>query len=119
MLFRSGTANGHFLSAHAAIQSDLSRRLFVSASFMNVWHAQQLHVDLFPDGTGATSMVQDSFFPVMPSAYQLASQFSDFGIGWRFSKSLFLQYLFTTDYGLTSPSHALMLRYTFKLHKEQ
>jgi len=114
---QNGTANSHFLSAHGAIQSDLTRRLFVSASFLNVWHAQHLSVDLFPDSTGATSIVQDSFFPITPTAYQLASHFSDFGIGWRFSPRLFVQYVFSTDYGVTAPSHALMLRYTFKLRK--
>lgn len=108
------TANGHFLSAHLAIQSDLSRRLFVTASYMHVWHAQDLNVALFPDQAGVTSIVQDSFFPVTPSAYQLAAHFSDFGIGWRFTPNLFVQYLFTTDYDVTAPSHALMLRYTFK-----
>ena len=112
------TANGHFLSTHFAIQSDLGRHLFVSASYMNVWHAQHLNVNVFPDQTGATSLVQDSFFPVTPSAYQLASHFSDFGIGWRFSPNLFIQYLFTTDYDVTSPSHALMLRYTFRFRKD-
>jgi hypothetical protein len=60
-------------------------------------------------------MLQNAFFPSTPSsAYQIASHFSDFGIGWRFSRHLFVQYLFTTDYGVTAPSHALMLRYTFK-----
>jgi hypothetical protein len=116
-ILQNGTANGHFLSAHFAIQSDLSRHLFVTASYMNVWHAQHLNVNLFPDQTGATSMVQDSFFPITPSAYQLASHFSDFGIGWRFSPNLFIQYLFTTDYDVTAPSHALMLRYTFSFRK--
>ncbi len=64
-------------------------------------------------------MVQDSFFPTAPSAYQLASHFSDFGIGWRFSPNLFVQYLFSTDYGVTTPSHALMLRYTFRFHRAE
>lgn len=111
---QNGTANGQFFSAHAAIQGDLTRRLFASASFLNVWHSQLLHVDLFPDRTGAMDMLQNAFFPSTPSAYQLASHFSDFGLGWRFSRHLFVQYLFTTDYGVTVPSHALMFRYTFK-----
>jgi hypothetical protein len=116
-LLQNGVANGHFLSTHAAVQTDLSRHLFVSASFLNVWHAQHLNVALFPDQFGGTNLVQDSFFPLTPSAYQLASHFSDFGVGWRFSRSLFVQYLFTTDYGVTPSSHAIMLRYTFKLRK--
>jgi len=117
-ILQNGDANSHFLSIHTAIQTDLSHRLFVSASFMNVWHAQQLNVNLFPDAGGMTSVVQDSFFPVSPSAYQLATHFSDFGLGWRFSPDLFVQYLFTTNYDVTAPSHSLMLRYTFKFHRD-
>ena len=118
-LLQNGTANGHFVSGHAAIQIDLSRQLFVSASYLNVWRAQKLNVDLFPGQFGATSLVQDSFFPLTPTAYDLASHFSDFGVGWRFSPNFFVQYLFTTDYGATSPSHSLLLRYTFKLRARE
>jgi hypothetical protein len=116
-LLQNGTANGNFLSAHSAIQVDLSRRLFVNASFLNVWHVQHLNVGLFPDQFGNTTLVQDSFFPLTPTAYQLASQFSDFGIGWRFTPNLFAQYLYSTDYGVTAGTHMLMLRYTFKLQR--
>lgn len=118
-LLQNGTANGHFVSSHAAVQFNLTRRLFVSASYMNVWHGQYLNVNLFPDRFGLTSLAQDSFFPLTPYAYDLASHFSDFGAGWRFSPDFFVQYLFTTDYGATSPSHAVMLRYTFKLRKRE
>jgi len=116
-LLQNGAANGHFLSAHAAVQVNLTRRFFVSGSLLNVWRAQRVNVDLFPDQFGWTSLTQDSFFPLTPSAYQLAPRFSDFGAGWSFSPKFFAQYLFTTDYGVTSSSHALMLRYTFKLGK--
>ncbi len=116
---QNGTANTHFLSTHAAVQVDLTRRLFVTASYLNVWHAQHLNVNLFADSTGLTNMVQDSFFPTIPTLYQLASHFSDFGVGWRFSPNLFVQYLLSTDYGVTTPSHALMLRYTFRFHRAE
>jgi hypothetical protein len=53
-----------------------------------------------------------------PSAYQLASHFSDFGIGWRFSPHLFAQYLFSADY-VPQSGHTLMLRYTFKLRNQR
>jgi hypothetical protein len=118
-LLQNGAANGHFLSTHAAMQVNLTRRFFVSGSLLNVWRAQHVSVDLFPDQFGWTSLAQDSFFPLTPSAYQLASRFSDFGAGWSFSPKFFAQYLFTTDYGVTSSSHALMLRYTFKLGKSE
>ncbi len=116
---QNGTANSRFFSTHAAVQVDLTRRLFVTASYLNVWHAQHLNINLFADSTGLTTMVQDSFFPTVPTLYQLASHFSDFGVGWRFSPNLFVQYLFSTDYGVTTPSHALMLRYTFRFHRAE
>jgi hypothetical protein len=116
-LLQNGASNGHFLSAHAAAQVNLTRRFFVSGSLLNVWRAQRLSVDQFPDQFGWTSLAQDSFFPLAPSAYQLAPRFSDFGAGWSFSPKFFAQYLFTTDYGVTSSTHALMLRYTFQLGK--
>ena len=116
-LLQNGAADGRFVSAHAAIQVNLTRRFFVSGSLLNVWRAQHVNVDLFPDQFGWTTLAQDSFFPLSPSAYQLAPRFSDFGAGWSFSPKFFAQYLFTTDYGVTSSSHALMLRYTFKLGK--
>jgi hypothetical protein len=116
-LLQNGTANSHFASAHTGIQYNLTRRLFVSASYLNVWHAQHLQVALFPDQFGNTNLVQDSFFPLTPNAYQQASHFSDFGIGWRFSPEFFAEYLFSTDYGVTAPINMIMLRYTIKLHR--
>ena len=117
-LLQNGTANGHFVSVHGAVQADLTRRLFVSASLLNVWQCHELNVDLFPDRYGQSTLVQDSFFPFTPAAFQSGSRFSDFGAGWRFSPNFFVQYLYSTDYGASSGSHTLMLRYTFHLRRE-
>ncbi|HLK62140.1 MAG TPA: FecR domain-containing protein [Bryobacteraceae bacterium] len=117
-LLQNGTANGHFVSAHAAVQADLTQHLFVSASLLNVWQCHELNVDLFPDRYGQSTLVQDSFFPFNPAAFQAGNHFSDFGVGWRFSRSFFVQYLYSTDYGVTPASHTLMLRYTFHLRRE-
>ncbi len=117
-LLQNGTANGHFLSVHGAVQADLTRRLFVSASLLNVWQCHELNVDLFSDRYGQSTLVQDSFFPFTPAAFQSGSHFSDFGVGWRFSPNFFVQYLYSTDYGVTSASHTVMLRYTFHLRRE-
>jgi hypothetical protein len=117
-LLQNGTANGHFISTHAAVQADLTRRLFVSASYLNVWQCHELNVDLFPDRYGQSTLVQDSFFPFTPAAFQSGSHFSDFGVGWRFSPNFFVQYLYSTDYGVSPASHTLMLRYTFHLRRE-
>ena len=117
-LLQNGTANGHFISTHAAVQADVTRRLFVSASYLNVWQCHELNVDLFPDRYGQSTLVQDSFFPFTPAAFQSGSHFSDFGVGWRFSPNFFVQYLYSTDYGVSPASHSLMLRYTFHLRRE-
>jgi hypothetical protein len=117
-LLQNSAVNSRFLSTHAAVQTELSRHLFVSASYLNVWRRERLNVDLFPDRFGGTSFVQDSFFPMTTNPYQRASRVSDFAIGWRFSPAFFIQYLFSTDYGVSGQSHALMLRYTFRLRRE-
>jgi len=115
---QNGTATSRFLSMHAAVITDLTRRLFVSASLMGVWQGHRLNVDLYPDPYGNRTLVEDSFFPLSSAVYPMASRFSDFGAGWRFSRRFFVQYLFSTDYGYSAPSHTLMLRYTFGLRRE-
>ena len=115
---QNGDANSRFVSAHASVMVDLTRRLFFSASYLNVWHAGHWTVDLFPDQYGNRTLVEDSFFPLYSAVYQMAPHFSDFGAGWRFSRRLLLQYLFSTDYGFSGSSHTLMLRYTFGLKRE-
>ncbi|HEY2013915.1 MAG TPA: FecR family protein [Bryobacteraceae bacterium] len=113
---QNGDANSHFISVHGAVQADLTRHLFVTASLLNVLQRHSLSVNTFADRYGNWTQVQDSFFPFTP--YQLGSHFSDFGAGWRFSPDLFLQYLYSTDYGTSTASHTLMLRYTFHLRRE-
>jgi hypothetical protein len=118
-LLQSGLANSRFVSSHAAVQTDLTRRLFVSGSYMYVWHSGELTTSLFPDRFGVAALAQDSVLPISPSAFLLGARFSDFGAGWRFTPSLFVQYLFTTDYGASASSHALMLRYTVAFRKDR
>jgi len=45
------------------------------------------------------------------------SYYSEFGVGWRFNNNFLAEYVFSTDYGKTSPSHIFLLRYTF--HKRE
>ena len=44
-------------------------------------------------------------------------RFTDFfgnaGLGWRFTPNILGEYIFSTDFGQTSPRHTFMLRYTF------
>jgi hypothetical protein len=112
-LLENAVADNRFVSAHAAVQMDITRRLFVTASFLNVWQGHNLNVNLFPDRFGNITSVEDAFFPMTPAPGQYAARFSDFGAGWRFSRDLFAQYVYSTDYGATAATHTLMLRYTF------
>jgi hypothetical protein len=93
-----GAAGGRFASVHAAIQTTLTRHLFATASFLNLWQCPGIEM--------------------YPVTYPIGSHFSDFGAGWRFTRDLFAQYLYSTDYGFSAPSHTLMVRYTFRLKGE-
>jgi FecR protein len=112
-LLENAVAGSRFVSAHAAVQSDITRRLFLTASFLSIWQTHNLNVNLFPDQFGNRTDVEDAFFPMNPTAAQYAPRFSDFGAGWRFTGNLFAQYVYSTDYGASSATHTLMLRYTF------
>jgi hypothetical protein len=100
----SGAQSSRFAGFHAAMQHDLTRRIFLNASFLNVWRSQ---------GTSANLFQQDPFFS-LASTTNYAARFSDYGAGWRFAPNLYVQYLFSTDYGVTSATHAIMLRWTFR-----
>jgi hypothetical protein len=113
LLLQNGLDRSRFGSVHFAVQRDLSRRLFVSGSLLQVWQSHRQNVDLFPDRGGQLSLVQDSFFSLTPAS-PYAPRFSDFGAGWRFSRNMYAQYVYSTDYGYTSATHTLMLRWTFR-----
>jgi FecR-like protein len=93
-----GAAGGRFASVHAAIQTTLTRHLFTTASYLNLWQCPGMQL--------------------YPVDYPIGNHFSDFGVGWRFTRDLFAQYVYSTDYGFSAPSHTLMLRYTFRLKTE-
>jgi hypothetical protein len=111
-LVQDGIDHSRFASLHAAVQHDLNRRIFFSASLLQVWQSHTLRVDLFPGPYGPVTFVDDSFF-TLASTSPYASRFSDYGAGWRFTPNLVAQYVYSTDYGATSATHTLMLRWTF------
>jgi hypothetical protein len=115
-LLQQSGARDRFVSVHAAVQHDLTRRVFLSASFLNVWPAGEVSTSLFPDRFGFVTSISDSFFP-LSTALSPATRFSDFGAGWRFGRDLFAQYIYSTDYGVSAATHTLMLRYTFRKGK--
>jgi hypothetical protein len=84
-----GDGAGRFVSMHGAVQHDVTRRLFVTASLMQVWQSNE------------------------PPVAALGARFSDYGAGWRFTPNVWVQYIYSTNYGATAATHSLMLRYTF------
>jgi hypothetical protein len=117
-LLQNGQADSRFISFHTAIQADLSRHLFVSASLLAVSQKRQTGLSVFPDRFGNSSPLGDSFFPIPASRYQAMGKYSDFGVGWRLSPDVFVQYVYSTDYGYTAGTHTVMLRYTIHLRRE-
>ncbi len=117
-LLQSGNSDSRFVSVHGAIQANVTQHLFATASLLAVRRSYSLNVNVFPDRFGSVVPVSDTFFPLLASAYRQGTRFSDFGIGWRFSRDLFAQYVFSTDYGFSTPSHTLMLRYTFHIKRK-
>ena len=103
-----------FGSAHAGIQSDVWRRLFVSASALAVTQARQKDVILYPDRFGRLLNGEGIFVPNGRTKERLTDYFSDFGIGWRFKPNLIGQYVLSTDYRGNALSHIFLLRYTFR-----
>jgi hypothetical protein len=104
----AGQADSRFGSAHVALQRDVTRRLFTSASYLQAWRGRQW--DPFPGAMGVYSL--------FGSAYRPGTHFSDFGAGCRFTSGLTAQYIFSTSYGATPSAHAILVRYTFRLKGE-
>ena len=113
-LVQKGQGDSRFASFHGAVQADLSRHLFVTASTLAVLQSRSSTVAAFPDPFGNRGAIGDSFFPIPANPYQSVGKYSDFGIGWRVSPDLFLQYLYSTDYGYTAATHTIMMRYTIR-----
>jgi FecR-like protein len=106
----------HFLSTHVAVQTDIWRRMFASASMLSLTQTSQSQLMAGSTEPPPTSVGHD--FSNRISRDHFTDYFSDFGIGWRFSSHFLAQYIYSTDYGLTPPRHTLMLRYSFRSGRE-
>jgi len=90
-----------FVSAHAAVQANLWRDLFLSASSLSTFHMDIYNlysngiVDIFKDNK--------------------KRQLSSVGFGWKFKPNLSAEYLTSYDHTYRVPSYSLRLRYTFNL----
>jgi hypothetical protein len=117
-LLQTGVQSSRFVSANLGAQTKLSSHLFINASLLAILQGYDLSQALYPASFGNTVLITDPFLPLTATGYRLPRRSSDFGAGWRFSNSLFIQYVFSTTYGVDSGGHTLMLRYTFRLHGE-
>jgi len=105
-----------FYSAHVAVQADLWRKLFASASLLSLTQTSQnqtISVFLEPFLDGGSQNVFNQF-----TGNHLTINSSDFGVGWRFSHGFLAEYIYSTDYGLTPSRHTLLLRHNFRLGHE-
>ena len=102
-----------FLSLHTAIQADVWRRLFVSGSLLSVTQSQVTDLTLYPDRFSHRLTNDGEFEPDGRTRDRFTDYFSNLGFGWRFNRNFLAEYIFSTDFGQTSPRHTLLLRYTF------
>lgn len=108
-----------FWSLHAAVQTDIWRGLFASASILTIAQSRTTDLMLYPDRFGRRLTAEGLFAPTGQTREGSAIYYSRFGAGWRLSSSFLAEYVFSTDYGRTSPSHILLLRYTFGTGNKQ
>ena len=94
-------SRGEFLSAHAAVQTNLWRNLFLTASSLTTFRRDFIRYSY------------NGFEYGYRNVY--GAQLSNGGIGWNFKPNLAVEYLFSIDHSYRVPSHSLKLRYTFNL----
>jgi hypothetical protein len=82
---------------------------------------QNLHRDLtlYPDSLGRLLTSDGNFAPNGYTSNGSNSYYSEFGVGWRFNDALLAEYIFSTDYGRSRPSHVFLLRYSFHKGERQ
>lgn len=104
-LLERGNRRTLFISPHAAVQTDVWRSLFVSASIQTVNQSRTVDSRLLPNR-------------LRPARGSFTDVYSNYGAGWRFKPNFIFQYIVTTDYGKTAPRHAFYFRYTFNFSRE-
>jgi hypothetical protein len=112
-LLESERKKASFLSLHAAVQADVWRRLFVSGSLLSVTQSRVSDLALYPDRFGRVMSGDGMFQPNGRTRDRFTDYFSNLSFGWRFKRNFLAEYIFSTDFGQTSPRHTLLFRYTF------
>ncbi len=117
-LLETERGRARFLSLHAAVQTDVWRNLFVSASILSLTNSRTEDVAFFPDRLGRTLNTDGIFSTGGRTKDFYTDIYSNFGAGYRFKPNFVFQYILTTDYGQTSPRHTFLLRYTFDFKRK-
>jgi hypothetical protein len=112
-LLETERGRARFLSLHAAVQTDVWRNLFVSASILSLTNSRTEDTAFFPDRFGRITDTDGIFAEGGRAKDFYTDIYSNYGIGYRFKPNFVFQYVLTTDYGQTAPRHTFLLRYTF------
>lgn len=116
-LLERNRGSSPFLSAHEALQADVWRRLFVSSSLLTVRQTVSRNLALYPDQFGRLLASDGSFAPNGFTSDRSTLFYSEFGAGWRFTDNFLAEYVFSTNYGTTRPSHVFLLQYNFHVRE--
>ena len=101
------------------MQAEVWRRSFVSGSLLSITQSRASDLSLYPDRFGRI-MTGDGVFELNGrSRDRFTDYFSNLGFGWRFNRNFLAEYIFSTDFGQTSPRHTLLFRYTFSRSHDQ
>lgn len=114
-MLESERQTGQFLSLHAAVQADVWRQMFLSASALSLTQSRVTDLSLLPDRFGRRLTTDGLFALDGRTRDRFTDYFSTFGVGWRFNRNFLAEYVLSTDFGQTAPRHTLLLRYTFNI----
>jgi hypothetical protein len=117
-LLENGLQSTRFLSAHAAVQTDVWRNLFVNAAVVTINQSRTNNSTILPDRFGRKLNAAGVFAEGGRIRDSLTDFYSNYGIGYRFAPDFIFQYIVTTDYGKTAPRHNFNFRYTFDFSRE-
>jgi FecR protein len=114
-VLETSNRSGPFLSAHGAVQSEISKRLFANVSFLIVHQKLVSDLTLHPDSFGQL-LTGDAVYASNGSRREKdINRYSEFGVGWRLTKNLIAEYVFSVNYDDSKSNHLFLLRYNIHL----
>jgi FecR-like protein len=109
------SVRGTSVSAHASVQTNLWRGLFLSVSSMMTVRRDVIAYS-YLGGTYTFNGVKYSYEGGTATYKDYHdAKLSNAGIGWKFKPNLIGEYLYSVDHRYRVPNHSLRLRYTFNL----